>query len=69
MNGPPGGGDWIMTAGEREAVRVTLLDIKRKPGRPSTGKRKRMIYCTDDERERIRELLHRLRTGSGIAPE
>lgn len=46
---------------EREAVRVTLLDIKRKPGRPSTGKRKRMIYCTDYEREKIGELLHRLR--------
>jgi len=50
-----------MTAGEREAVRVTLLDIKRKPGRPSTGKRKRMIYCTDYEREKIGELLKRLR--------
>jgi len=51
----------MMTAGEREAVRVTLLDIKRKPGRPSTGKRKRMIYCSEAEREEIRQLLKRLR--------
>ena len=58
-----------MTAGEREAVRVTLLDIKRKPGRPSTGKRKRMIYCTDFEREKIGELLQRLRSGPDIAPK
>lgn len=58
-----------MSEPQREAVRVTLLDIKRKPGRPSTGKRKRMIYCTDDEREKIGELLKRLRAGPSIAPE